>query len=44
MNTAAQSYKDNFGWQFRVFSKAHMAILNVPTAENVTAISTSSTP
>ncbi len=37
MNNAAQSYKDNFGWQFRVFSKAHMAILNVPTAENVSA-------
>lgn len=37
MNAAAQSYKDNFGWQFVVFAKAHMAILNVPTAENVTA-------
>ncbi len=37
MNTAAQSYKDLFGWELTPFAKATMAILNVPTAENVSA-------
>lgn len=37
MNTAAQSYKDNFGWEFTIFAKAHMAILNVPIGENTSA-------
>ncbi len=37
MNTAAQSYKDNFGWQVRVFAKEHAAIVNVPISENVQA-------
>lgn len=37
MTTAAQSYKDNFGWEVSVFAKQHAAIINVPTAENVTA-------
>lgn len=37
MNVAAQSYKDNFGWEFKVFAKGTAAILNVPVGENVTA-------
>ena len=37
MNTAAQSYKANFGWELTIFAKGTAAILNVPTAENVTA-------
>ncbi len=37
MNVAAQSYKDNFGWELTVFPKGTAAILNVPVAENVTS-------
>jgi hypothetical protein len=37
MNSAAQSYSANFGWEFTPFSKVHAALLNIPVAENVTA-------
>lgn len=33
MNAAAQSYKDNFGWELTPFAKGTAAILNVPIAE-----------
>ncbi len=36
MNTAARSYKDNFGWELVAYPKGLMAIVNVPIAENST--------
>ena len=38
MNTAARSYKDNFGWELVVYPKGTRLILNIPTAENETAV------
>jgi hypothetical protein len=38
MNTAAGSYKDNFGWELCVYPQGTRLILNIPTAENSTAI------
>jgi hypothetical protein len=37
MNTAAQSYSSNFGWDLTTFPKGTMAVLNVPLAENSTS-------
>lgn len=37
MNTYAQSYKGNFGWELTPYPLGTAAILNVPIAENVTA-------
>ncbi len=33
MNTAAKSYKDNFGWSLTTYAKGTMTLLNVPVAE-----------
>lgn len=33
MNTAARSYKDNFGWELTPYPKGTLAILNVPIVE-----------
>jgi hypothetical protein len=34
MNKAAQSYKDNFGWQIIEYPRSTLAILNIPVEEN----------
>lgn len=36
MNTAARSYKSNFGWELTAYPKAMMALLNVPIQEGQT--------
>lgn len=36
MNSAARSYKDNFGWELVAYPKGMMAILNVPIQEGQT--------
>ena len=36
MNSAARSYKDNFGWELTPYPKGLMAILNVPLQEGQT--------
>ncbi len=36
MNTAARSYRTNFGWQMTAYAKGTMALLNVPVQEGLT--------
>jgi hypothetical protein len=36
MNTAARSYKDNFGWQLQNYPQGTMVLLNVPVVEGDT--------
>jgi hypothetical protein len=38
MNNYAQSYMSNFGWELTTFPLGTATILNIPVAENVTAI------
>lgn len=37
MNSAARSYKDNFGWDMTVYPKGTRLIVNIPTSELTTA-------
>lgn len=38
INMATQNYSSNFGWQFISYPKGTLALLNIPTTENSTAI------
>ncbi len=38
INTAARLYDDNFGWELCVYPRGTRLVLNIPTAENSTAI------
>jgi hypothetical protein len=38
MNMAARSYQDNFGWEINVYPRGTRLLVNIPTAEDSTAI------